>query len=132
MQIGGAYRGSDLLHTIRYRMAGVAFLAIFLHVVVPTAYEISGPSVAGLLKTVICSGGVATEVYIDADGKPVHPANTGHQDCKFSCLHHCAALAVSALTIVSPSWTILLTVLTGAESAPAHVVNASNPRGPPA
>ncbi|MEN6543129.1 DUF2946 family protein [Parvibaculum sp.] len=109
----------------------MALLAIFLHVVVPTAYEISGPNVAGLMKTIICSGGVATEVYIDGNGKPVHPANSGHQDCKFSCLHHCAALAVSALSVASPSWTILLNVLTGAESAQAHVTSASNPRGPP-
>lgn len=132
MQIGGAYRGSDLLQTIRTRMVDLAFLAIFLHVVVPTAYEVSGPNVAGLLTTVICSGGVATEVYIDENGKPVQPANSGHQDCKFSCLHHCAALAVSALTLSSPTWTILANVLTNAVSAPAHAVTASSPRGPPA
>jgi hypothetical protein len=131
MQSGGAHFEARILPWFRERTAGLlALTAILLHVAVPTAYELS-PATAGLLKTVICSGGLAKEVYLDKDGKPVHPEKTSHNDCKFSCLHHCAALGVSALAVVAPSWAILLNVFTSSERSWAEHHGVSNPRGPP-
>lgn len=112
-------------------MGMFALLGILLHVAVPAAYELSGPATQGLLKTVICSGGVAKEVYLDKDGKPVHPSKADHDDCKSSCLHHCAALAVSTVATASPTWTIVLSVLTGSTAASTQYHGASHPRAPP-
>lgn len=108
-----------------------ALLAILLHVVVPTAYELSGPSSQGLIKTVICSGGMAKEVYLDENGKPVPTNNADHEGCKTSCLHHCAALFVSTIGFIKPSWSILLGTLVASSSADAQFAGASHPRGPP-
>jgi len=133
MQSAGAYLGSNLLHTVRNRTAGLlALLAIFLHVVVPTAYDLSASSTQGLIKTVICSGGMAKEVYLDENGKPVPTNNADHEGCKTSCLHHCAALFVSTIGFIKPSWAILLGTLVASSSADAQFAGASHPRGPPA
>lgn len=133
MQSAGAYFGSNLLHTVRNRTAGfLALLAILLHVAVPTAYELAGPSAQGLIKTVICSGGMAKEVYLDKDGKPVRTNTADHEGCKTSCMHHCAALFVSTLSLAKPSWAIMLGTFAGSASTDAQYSGASHPRGPPA
>ena len=49
----------------------LAFLAIFLHVAAPLALQLAGPAKQSLFETVICSGGKAKTVYLDAKGIPV-------------------------------------------------------------
>lgn len=133
MQSAGAYLDSNFLQSVRSRALGIfALVAILLHVTVPTAYSLSGPATQDLLKTVICSDGVAKEVYIDKDGNLVHPSTVDHDACKFSCLHHCAALTVATIAMAKPDWAIVLSLLTGASPADAPNYGASHPRAPPA
>lgn len=133
MNGAGAYIGSNFLQSVRRGgLEAFALLGVFLHFAVPAAYEISGPATQGLLTTVICSGGVAIEVVIDKDGKPIKTNRAvGHNDCNSGCLHHCAALAVSAVNLISPRWAIPLAALTATVFANSQVPSASPPRGPP-
>jgi len=109
----------------------LAVFAFLFHFAAPTLYELAGPAADGLTKTFICSGGFAKEVYLDKDGKPVQPGKTDHEDCKFSCAHHCAAMFASTLALAKPSWAILLGMLVGPTHGGDHVAGASAPRGPP-
>jgi hypothetical protein len=79
----------------------LAFLAVFLHVALPVALQVSGPATTGLLETVICAGGENKTIYLDAEGNPVEPASGAGHDCK-SCLHHCAAALASAVSATAP------------------------------
>ncbi len=93
------YRGD--IQGLRARIGAVqslAFLAIFLHIAVPFALQLAGPATEGLFQTIICSGGEAKAVYLDAEGNPVEPAapGTSSHDCT-SCLHHCGAAALTAI-----------------------------------
>lgn len=111
----------------------LAFLAIFLHVAAPLALQLAGPATQSLFKTVICSGGEAKTVYLDAEGNPVEPATPGKasHDCK-SCVHHCAATLASHLILAGPGWALpapLALIYTVAEPAFA---STAHPRAPPA
>ncbi|MEQ9152168.1 MAG: hypothetical protein RIF42_07450 [Parvibaculaceae bacterium] len=128
------YRGD--IQGLRARIGAVqslAFLAIFLHIAVPFALQLAGPATEGLFQTIICSGGEAKAVYLDAEGNPVEPAapGTSSHDCT-SCLHHCGAAALTAI--------FALPALHWALPAPAratHMVLApvftadGHPRAPP-
>lgn len=132
MRVAGAYLESNFLQSVRKRSLGLfALVAIVLHVAVPTALQMVAPATDGLLKTVICSGGEAREVFLDKDGKPVSPTTSDHDACKFSCLHHCAALVTAMVASVSPEWTIVFGVLTTPSDTAALHRGGSHPRAPP-
>src|SRR5690606_16237512 len=98
MFMGTIQTYGDGIRALRARLGAaqsLAFLAIFLHIATPLALQFAGPATDGLFQTVICSGGEAKTVYLDAEGNPVepaHPGSTSH-DCKL-CLHHCGAAAL--------------------------------------
>ncbi|MEP0706831.1 MAG: DUF2946 family protein [Parvibaculum sp.] len=128
------YRGD--IQGLRARIGAVqslAFLAIFLHIAVPFALQLAGPATEGLFQTIICSGGEAKAVYLDAEGNPVEPAapGTSSHDCT-SCLHHCGAAALTAIfALPALHWTL------PAPARAAHMVLApvftadGHPRAPP-
>lgn len=125
---------SGISAAARQRAAGlVALCAIFLHIAVPAVLTLAAPSAHGLIKTVICSGGVTKEIYLDQDGNPVKQAPSGeHEDCKFSCVHHCAAMAATAIGTVSPvRFALPVAAAAFAASHSLAIVN-SHPRAPPA
>lgn len=121
---------------LRARIGAVqslAFLAIFLHIAVPFALQLAGPATEGLFQTIICSGGEAKAVYLDAEGNPVEPAapGTSSHDCT-SCLHHCGAAALTAIfALPALHWAL------PAPARAAHMVLApvftadGHPRAPP-
>lgn len=132
MRVAGAYLESNFLQSVRKRSLGLfALIAIVLHVAVPTALQMAAPATDGLLKMVICSGGEAREVFLDKNGKPVSPATSDHDACKFSCLHHCAALIAATAAGASPEWTIVFGILTSSNEAAALHRDGSHPRAPP-
>lgn len=128
------YRGD--IQGLRTRIGAVqslAFLAIFLHIAVPFALQLAGPATEGLFQTIICSGGEAKAVYLDAEGNPVEPAapGTSSHDCT-SCLHHCGAAALTAIfALPAFHWAL------PAPARAAHMVLApaftadGHPRAPP-
>ncbi len=132
MRVAGAYLESNFLQSVRKRSLGLfALIAIVLHVAVPTALQMAAASTDGLLKMVICSGGEAREVFLDKNGKPVSPPASDHDACKFSCLHHCAALATVVVAGISPEWTIVFDILTSSGDTAALNRDGSHPRAPP-
>lgn len=132
MRVAGVYLESNFLQSVRKRSLGLfALVAIVLHVAVPTALQMAAPATDGLLRMVICSDDGAREILLDKNGKPVEPAGDHHDNCKFSCLHHCAALATAAVAGISPEWTIVFTVLATPSDAAALHRDGSHPRAPP-
>lgn len=111
----------------------LALLAIFLHIASPLALQLAGPAAQHLLQTVICSGGEAKTVYLDAEGKPVEPAApaTSQHDCK-SCIHHCGAALAAQFAFVAQGWVLpapaalVHTLVSGFTATDGH------PRAPPA
>lgn len=111
----------------------LALLAIFLHIASPLALQLTGSATGHLLQTVICSGGEAKTVYLDAEGNPVEPAapGTSQHDCK-SCIHHCGAALASQFAFAAPGWVL------PAPAALAHTLVSGfadiggHPRAPPA
>lgn len=112
----------------------LALLAMFFHIASPLALQLAGPSVDGLMQTVICSGGVAKTVYLDENGNPVEPASPSSQshDCK-SCVHHCGAAALSALFALSaPQWALPAPLRVAYAAFSGTRPSSSHPRAPPA
>lgn len=111
----------------------LALLAIFLHVATPLAYQLAGPATQDLFETVICSGGEAKTLYIDAEGNPVEPAAPGksQHDCK-SCVHHCAAALASHFALAGPGWSLPSPALLAYSVVADIVVSTTHPRAPPA
>lgn len=111
----------------------LAFLAIFLHLAVPFALQLAGPATQGLLQTIICSGGEAKAVYLDAEGNPVEPAAPGttSHDCK-SCLHHCGVAVFTALfALPASSWALPAPARTFYIATTAFIAADGHPRAPP-
>lgn len=79
----------------------LAFFAIFLHIAIPTLYDLAPPAVQGLMETTICAGGESKQVLIDESGKPVKEAPTSGHNCH-GCLNHCGALALPAVAALLP------------------------------
>ncbi|ABS62432.1 hypothetical protein Plav_0809 [Parvibaculum lavamentivorans DS-1] len=111
----------------------LALLAIFLHVAAPLAFQLSSTATQDLLETVICSGGEAKTVYIDAEGNPVEPASPGKasHDCK-SCVHHCAATLASHLMVAGPAWALPAPLAAVYSVASGVFASTTHPRAPPA
>ncbi|HAC60035.1 MAG TPA: hypothetical protein DCF73_16995 [Rhodobiaceae bacterium] len=112
----------------------LALIAMFFHIASPLALQLAGPSVDGLMQTVICSGGVAKTVYIDEDGNPVEPATPGStaHDCK-SCVHHCGAAALTALfALPAPQWTLPAPLRAAYAALSGYAYSSQHSRAPPA
>lgn len=112
----------------------LAFLAMLFHIASPLALQLAGPSVDGLMQTVICSGGVAKTVYIDEDGNPVEPASpaSSSHDCK-SCVHHCGAAALAALfALPAPQWALPAPLRVAYAALSGHTSSSKYSRAPPA
>lgn len=128
----GAYTNSSTFQATRQRAAGIfALLAILLHVVVPTLYDLSGPATRGLMQTTICAGGEMMEIYLDADGKPVKPAPVDRHDCT-SCVSHCAALAIAVFSTDAPRWLAAFVTPALPATVFSYFLASVHPRGPPA
>lgn len=126
------YIDSSFFQTVRQRSAGmIALLAIFLHVAVPTLYDLSSPATRGLIQMTICAGGEAKEIYLDQNGKPVKQAPADHHDCK-SCISHCAALAVAAFSTSTPHWISVFASPVAPALGLGLFLASAHPRGPPA
>ena len=111
----------------------LAFLAIFLHIAAPLALQFAGPATQGLFQTIICSGGEAKAVYIDAEGNPVEPEEPGttSHDCN-SCLHHCGGAVLSALAALpAASWALPAPARSAYIVGKGIAVSGSHPRAPP-
>jgi hypothetical protein len=92
------YSGSSGIQTAQHRAGALlAAFAIFLHVAIPTLYDLAPPKVQGLMQITICSGGEARQIVVDESGKPVKEAPSDNHNCH-SCVHHCG---VAALGLVS-------------------------------
>ncbi|MFZ3032714.1 MAG: hypothetical protein WA138_01685 [Parvibaculum sp.] len=127
-----AYIGSNTLHAIRLQAVGaVAAFAMFFMSVAPLIYNLAPAQVRGLMQITICSGGVAKQITVDENGKPVKEAPAS----KYSggtCAHHCSTLACHAVSTVVAF--VLLGVLRASPSdTMMHGLNAifSHARGPP-
>lgn len=128
----GAHTRSSFLHGVRNRASGTfALLAILLHVVIPTAYDLASPATLGLMQATICAGGEARQILIDRDGKPVQPTPAQNHDCK-ACVSHCAALFVAAITSDAPHWTLIFSAPLVPVLALSLLYAGVHPRGPPA
>lgn len=112
----------------------LALLAMFFHIASPLALQLAGPSVDGLMQTVICSGGVAKTVYIDEEGNPVEPASPASQshDCK-SCIHHCGAAALTAFfALPALQWALPAPLRATYAALSGTLLTDGHPRAPPA
>tara|TARA_R110002110_G_scaffold373450_1_gene583339 strand:+ start:663 stop:1058 length:396 start_codon:yes stop_codon:yes gene_type:complete len=98
----GAHNDSSTFTTVRQRSAGiVALFALFLHIAVPTLYDLAPPAVKGLMQVTICAGGEAKQVLIDESGKPVKQVPADNHNCH-SCMSHCGVLALTATAALAP------------------------------
>ncbi|MEQ8267522.1 MAG: hypothetical protein RH982_10020 [Parvibaculum sp.] len=111
----------------------LALLAIFLHIASPLALQLAGPATQDLLQTVICSGGEAKTVYLDAEGNPVEPAGPGtsQHDCK-SCIHHCGAALASQFALMAPGWVLPAPARLAHTLVSGFTATDGHPRAPPA
>lgn len=127
-----SYIGSGVFQTVRHRTAGmIALLAILLHIVVPTLYDLAGPSARGLIQATICAGGEEKQVFLDHNGQPVQQAPATHHEC-LSCISHCSALVIATFATAMPHLGALVTAPSVTILARTLLHAGAHPRGPPA
>lgn len=102
-----AFATGSIARTARSQAAAMlAFVAILLHIAVPTLYDLAPPRVQSLMEMTICAGGEATQILVDENGKPAEKAPAGDHHCQ-GCLNHCGALALSAIVVALPQFAAL-------------------------
>tara|TARA_R110000824_G_scaffold155226_1_gene327580 strand:+ start:136247 stop:136684 length:438 start_codon:yes stop_codon:yes gene_type:complete len=127
----GGYAGSKHFQTAKHRSAALlAIFALFLHIAIPTLYDLAPPQVQGLMQVTICSGGEARQILVDENGQPVKQVPSENHNCH-SCLHHCGAMALADFTAIMPTFSVLAGFSLATSLTHGLITKSAQARAPP-
>lgn len=127
----GGYAGSKHFQTAKHGSAAwLALFALFLHIAIPTLYDLAPPQIQGLMQVTICSGGEARQILVDENGQPAKQTPADNHDCH-SCLHHCGAMALAQIAPIAPSFSAITGFTLVASLAYGLTGKSAQARAPP-